>query len=38
VEGKEEQPFGLLQRRYGYAKEKATQEFKEFIVRYGKPP
>jgi len=38
VEGKEEQPFGLLQKRYGYAKEKTNQEFKEFIVRYGKPP
>jgi len=27
VEGKEEQPFGLLQKRHGYAKEKANQEF-----------
>jgi hypothetical protein len=38
VEGKEEQPLGLLQKRYGYAKEKANQEFKELIVCYGKPP
>ena len=38
VEGKEEQLLGLLQKRYGYAKEKTNQEFKEFIVRYGKPP
>ena len=28
----------VLQKRYGYAKEKANQEFKEFIVSYGKPP
>jgi len=38
VEGKKEQLLGLLQKRYGYAKEKANQEFKGFIVRYGKPP
>jgi len=37
-EGKEGRLLGLLQKRYGYAKEKANQEFKEFIVRYGKPP
>jgi len=38
VEGKEEQPLGLLQKRYGYAKGKANQEFKKLIVCYGKPP
>jgi uncharacterized protein YjbJ (UPF0337 family) len=38
VEGKEEQLLGLLQKRYGYAKGKAEQEYKEFIARYAKPP
>jgi hypothetical protein len=27
-----------LQKRYGYAKEKAEEEYKGFISRYGKPP
>jgi uncharacterized protein YjbJ (UPF0337 family) len=38
VEGKEEELLGLLQKRYGYAKEKAAEEYKGFIVRYQKPP
>jgi len=38
IEGKEEQLLGLLQKRYGYAKEKAEEEYKGFISRYGKPP
>ena len=38
IEGKEEQLLGLLQKRYGYAKEKAEEEYKGFIGRYGKPP
>jgi uncharacterized protein YjbJ (UPF0337 family) len=38
IEGKEEQLLGLLQKRYGYAKEKAEEEYKEFISRFGKPP
>jgi len=38
IEGKEEQLLGLLQKRYGYAKEKAEEEYKEFISRYAKPP
>jgi len=38
VEGKEEQLLGLLQKRYGYAKEKAEEEYKGFIIRYQKPP
>ena len=38
IEGKEEQLLGLLQKRYGYAKEKAEEEYKAFISRYGKPP
>jgi uncharacterized protein YjbJ (UPF0337 family) len=36
VEGKEEQLLGLLQQKYGYAREKAEEEFKEFIDRYRK--
>jgi hypothetical protein len=27
-----------LQKRYGYAKEKAEEEYKGFISRFGKPP
>ena len=38
VEGKEEQLVGLLQKRYGYAKEKADEEYKTLIGRYRKPP
>jgi uncharacterized protein YjbJ (UPF0337 family) len=36
VEGKEEQLLGLLQQKYGYAREKAEEEYKEFIDRYRK--
>ena len=38
VEGKTEELVGLLQKRYGYAKEKAAEEYKGFISRYQKPP
>ena len=38
IEGKEEQLVGLLQKRYGYAKGKAEEEYKGFIGRYRKPP
>jgi len=38
IDGKEEQLLGLLQKRYGYAKEKAEEEYKGFISRHGKPP
>ena len=38
VEGKAEELVGLLQKRYGYAKEKAAEEYKGFIGRYQKPP
>src|SRR5660398_225062 len=34
VEGNKEQLLGLLQQKYGYAKDKAEQEYKDFIVRY----
>jgi uncharacterized protein YjbJ (UPF0337 family) len=34
VEGKKEKLLGLLQKKYGYAKDKAEQEYKDFIGRY----
>jgi uncharacterized protein YjbJ (UPF0337 family) len=34
VEGNKEKLLGLLQQKYGYAKDKAEQEYKDFIVRY----
>ena len=34
VEGKKEKLLGLLQQKYGYAKEKAEQEYKASIGRY----
>ena len=37
IEGKAEQLVGLLQKRYGYAKEKAEEEYQGFIDRYRKP-
>jgi uncharacterized protein YjbJ (UPF0337 family) len=37
IEGKEEKLLGLLQKRHGYAKDKAEQEYKEFMKRYEKP-
>ncbi len=36
VEGQEEKLVGLLQKRYGYAREKATDEYRRFIARYRK--
>ncbi len=38
VEGKEEQLLGLLQKRYGYTREKAQDEFEKFMAGYGEPP
>lgn len=38
VEGKEEQLLGLLQKRYGYTKEKAQDEYEKFMTRYGESP
>ena len=35
IEGIEEKLLGLLQKRYGYAREEAEQEFKEFMERYN---
>lgn len=34
VEGKREKLLGLLQRKYGYAEDRAEQEYNEFIDRY----
>jgi uncharacterized protein YjbJ (UPF0337 family) len=34
VEGNTEKLLGLLQQKYGYAKDKAEQEYKDFISRY----
>ena len=34
VEGNIEKLLGLLQQKYGYAKDKAEQEYKDFIGRY----
>ena len=34
VEGNTEKLLGLLQLKYGYAKDKAGQEYKDFIGRY----
>jgi uncharacterized protein YjbJ (UPF0337 family) len=34
VEGNQEKLLGLLQQKYGYAKDKAEQEYKDFIGRY----
>ncbi len=38
VEGEEEKLLGLLQKKYGHTREKAEQEYKELLARYGKPP
>jgi uncharacterized protein YjbJ (UPF0337 family) len=37
IEGKEEKLLGVLQKRHGLAKDKAEQEYKEFMKRYEKP-
>ena len=34
VEGNKDKLLGILQQKYGYAKDKAEQEYKDFIVRY----
>ncbi len=38
IEGKQDKLLGLLQQRYGYSKEKAEQEYKQFMTRYEEPP
>jgi len=37
IEGHEDKLVGLLQKRYGYAKDKAEKEYKDFMDRYVKP-
>ncbi len=37
IEGNAEKLLGLIQKRYGYSKDKAEQEYDEFIARYGRP-
>ena len=34
VEGNKEKLLALLQQKYGYAKDKAEKEYKDFIGRY----
>jgi len=34
IEGKSEQLVGLLQQRYGYARDKAEEEYKRFTERW----
>ena len=34
IEGSSEKLMGLLQKRYGYTKEQAEQEFNDFMGRY----
>lgn len=36
VDGKAEQLQGVLQKRYGYTKEKAAEEYEQFISKYKK--
>jgi len=36
VGGKAEQLKGLLQKRYGYSKEKAVEEYEQFINKFKK--
>lgn len=36
TEGHEDKMVGLLQRKYGYARDKAQQEYDEFMSRHGK--
>lgn len=35
IEGRSDQMIGLLQQRYGYAREKAEEEYNRFIERQG---
>jgi uncharacterized protein YjbJ (UPF0337 family) len=38
IEGKSEQLLGLLQQRYGYARERAEEEYKRFMQKYPDEP
>jgi len=37
AEGKADQMIGLLQQRYGYAREKAEEEYNRFTDRWSRP-
>jgi uncharacterized protein YjbJ (UPF0337 family) len=37
VEGKVEKLLGVLQKKYGYSREKVEKEYRDFISRYEKP-
>ena len=34
IEGQEEKLIGILQKKYGYSKEEADKQYRNFIVRY----
>ena len=36
IEGRSDQLLGLLQQRYGYARDKAEEEYKRFTERWSK--
>jgi uncharacterized protein YjbJ (UPF0337 family) len=36
IEGQEEKLLGLLQQRYGYARDEAEKEFRDFMENYDK--
>ncbi len=36
IEGDQEKFIGILQKRYGYGKDKAEQEYREFMESHGK--
>lgn len=38
AEGNEEKMVGLLQKKYGYAKDKAEEEYRGFMNRHQSPP
>jgi len=38
VEGEVEKLLGLLQKKYGYSREKVEKEYGDFISRYEEPP
>lgn len=37
IEGRSDQMIGLLQQRYGYAKDKAEEEYNRFAAQYAEP-
>ncbi len=38
AEGHEDKFIGVLQKRYGYTRDKAEREYNEFMSRYGNQP